>query len=44
MALQLAMVLLALLAFGGDRDLVTPGYAPAGAMITRQALAGPTRF
>ena len=29
---------------GGGRDLITPGYAPAGAMTTRQALAGPTRL
>ena len=29
---------------GGDRDLITPGYAPAGAMLTRRALAGLTRF
>ena len=29
---------------GGNRDLITPGYAPAGAMITRWALAGPTCF
>ena len=30
--------------FGGNRDLITPGYAPAGAMLTRWALAGPARF
>ena len=29
---------------GGNRDLITPGYAPACAMITRWALAGLTRF
>ena len=29
---------------GGNRDLITPGYVLAGAMITRWALAGPTRF
>ena len=27
-----------------NHDLITPGYAPAGAMTTRQALAGPTHF
>ena len=31
-------------AAGGGRGLITPGYAPTGAMITRQALAGLTRF
>ena len=32
------------LAEGGNRGLITPGYAPAGTMITRWALAGPMRF
>ena len=29
---------------GGGRNLITPGYAPAGAMFTRRALAGPALF
>ena len=29
---------------GGNRDLIIPGYAPVGAMIMHQALAGLTRF
>ena len=29
---------------GGRRGSLTPGYAPAGEMIARRALAGPTRF
>ena len=28
----------------GNRGFITPSYAPAGAMITRQALASPTGF